>query len=53
MTSINLKIHHLKLDKTIFETLNLKPKLRTMNWLDPRQGYVGNLKKLLGATTNK
>ena len=24
-----------------------------MNWLDPHQGYVGNLNILLGAITNK
>ena len=42
------------MDKIIFEEIKFKTSnLRTTNWLDPHQGYVGNLIKLLGATTNK
>ena len=38
----------------MFEDIKSKSlNLRTTNWFDPHQGYIGNLPKLLDATTNK
>ena len=49
----NLNQNIIKLGKINLGILNLNLRLRTMNWLDPRQGYISNLNKLLGAVTDK
>ena len=42
------------MDKVIFKNFKFKTSnLRTMNWLDPHQRYIGNLNKLLSVVTNE